>query len=285
MIATNASSPPSQGLYETVEKLWSQSRSCVRQLSTGQLMSLSPQAHLSLLNSSVMFSHYYNIDYDSIELIGKNAVNLMLLVKWIKLPSYRTSACSEHSHYHTFCTLRLWLLFDLYFSHSLHKWHLFYLQLFLQEQRQRASPFPLQQQAPWQTMMSLHGCVPIQQGVRCGALEGAVMECPLLPQRTKSSWPEHFPLALQKAQGSAKWFWGGCQWEARATKAEPEKPGHSHWPENFFCGGIVTFQFNCLILLYCFKTSLLLRRFYWTFLCALSAKSYKQFTGHKLCLG
>lgn len=68
-------------------------------------MSLSWLAHLPLLNSSVLFLHYYNIDYDSIELPrGKNAVNLALLVNRIELPGYRTSAHSEHSHYYTFCS-------------------------------------------------------------------------------------------------------------------------------------------------------------------------------------
>lgn len=72
---------PLQGLYQTVQKPWSQSRSCVRQLALESGLQVSwclpPLAHLSLLNSSVMFSRYYNIDYDSVQfLIGKNTANL-----------------------------------------------------------------------------------------------------------------------------------------------------------------------------------------------------------------
>lgn len=35
-----------------------------------------------------------------------------------------------------------------------------------------------------------------------------------------SSRPEHFPLALCKAQGSTKYFWGRCQGKDKVTKVE-----------------------------------------------------------------
>lgn len=77
-------------------------------------MSLSSLAHLPLLNSFVLFLRYYNIDYDPTKpLRGKNAVNLMLLVNGIELPSYRMPAHSQHSHYYTFCNFTTQTTFDL----------------------------------------------------------------------------------------------------------------------------------------------------------------------------
>lgn len=103
-IATNTSSPPSQGLHQTVrnlgpkvEAVWDSWRWSKAYRTANSCVFTSSLASPELL--CVLFSCYFNIDYDSTELLeGKNVVNLMLLVNRTELPSYRMSAHSEHSH-------------------------------------------------------------------------------------------------------------------------------------------------------------------------------------------
>lgn len=132
----------------------------------------------------------------------------------------------------------------------------------------------------YRSKLSLHCCVLTKQCIWYNTLERMAIELSLLPQSTKSSWPEHFSIAWYKAQGPAKCFWGGCQQKDRATKAEPESLGAPTSQKSFFpllllFNSIALFWFIALKLLSCREK----------FLCAISAKSYTQFTCHKLLSG
>lgn len=55
-----------------------------------------------------------------------------------------------------------------------------------------------------------------------GGLSDRTLPAPL---STMSSRPEHFPLALCKAEGSIKCFWGKWQGKDKVTKVETERLG------------------------------------------------------------
>lgn len=117
-----------------------------------------------------------------------------------------------------------------------------------------------------QTKMSLSLPVLIKQSIWYNALECMVIEHSLLPQNTKFSWSQQLLLALYKAQSSAKWCWGACQWEDRATKAETESVGAATAEGSF---SIVVILFDSIA-------------FFW-FMALTFLSCWERLIGHILC--
>lgn len=119
--------------------------------------------------------------------------------------------------------------------------------------------------------MSLHCCVLIKQCTGYNDVEAWWQSAPCFSRAQSHPDQRIFHLlytrfrALQSGSG-----------EDDNDKTEPQRQSLKAWAQPLGRGGFIvvvfTLWFNFLILNYCLKISLLWRRFYWTFLCAISAK-------------